>query len=324
MNTKRTIFGIALVLALTLAACAPGGTDLTPIGTSPAEETGLPATTGPGAGTETAATQPATEAVATSAPTQETGATTVGTPAGTSQATQEATEPILIRASDLVNLEIMDESGTKVGMVNEVLVDEEGQVEFVVLDADEALGTGPNLIAVPWDMFTIEPGDETLMFTGTEADLTTMATLDESVLAEPGFVVTGQQTGTVSSEFQNLVRVGKFTDFNLRNAEDEDLGKAEDLVIDLKTGQVRHTLVDLGGFLGIGEKTVAVPWDQLDLTLNANQTEESFFLLDIPKETLEQAPAIEDIDAVLPRWPETIEPTWDQDVLRFWQTLGSQ
>lgn len=46
------------------------------------------------------------------------------------------------------------------------------------------------------------------------------------------------------------------------NAEGETIGEVDNVVIDAD-GQVRHIIVGVGGFLGIGEKEVALRWDEL-------------------------------------------------------------
>ena len=46
------------------------------------------------------------------------------------------------------------------------------------------------------------------------------------------------------------------------NAEGETIGEVDNVVIDAD-GQVRHVIVGVGGFLGIGEKNAALPWNGL-------------------------------------------------------------
>jgi len=46
------------------------------------------------------------------------------------------------------------------------------------------------------------------------------------------------------------------------NAEGETIGEVDNVVIDAE-GEVRHVIVGVGGFLGIGEKSVALPWNSL-------------------------------------------------------------
>jgi sporulation protein YlmC with PRC-barrel domain len=51
---------------------------------------------------------------------------------------------------------------------------------------------------------------------------------------------------------------------SVRNQQNENIGSVSDLVID-RNGQVKAAVVSVGGFLGIGDKHVAVPWNQLQV-----------------------------------------------------------
>ncbi|MDY6872486.1 MAG: PRC-barrel domain-containing protein [Chloroflexota bacterium] len=71
----------------------------------------------------------------------------------------------------------------------------------------------------------------------------------------------------------------------VRNSSDEDLGKIEDLMIDLDSGRIVYAVLSFGGFLGLGDKLFAIPWSALKVDLK-----KECFRLDIDKETLEKAP----------------------------------
>src|SRR6185295_13347268 len=47
------------------------------------------------------------------------------------------------------------------------------------------------------------------------------------------------------------------------DTEGQFLGKIEEIVLDTRTGCVRHAVLALGGFLGIGRKRFAIPWSAL-------------------------------------------------------------
>lgn len=52
----------------------------------------------------------------------------------------------------------------------------------------------------------------------------------------------------------------------------EEIGKITDLVFD-ESGQITAVVIGVGGFLGIGEKSVAVDFQSLEFTLAADNTE---------------------------------------------------
>ena len=52
------------------------------------------------------------------------------------------------------------------------------------------------------------------------------------------------------------------------DAEGNLVGKLEEIVIDTRTGCVRHAVLAVGGILGIGRKRLAVPWSALNPDAN--------------------------------------------------------
>ncbi len=48
----------------------------------------------------------------------------------------------------------------------------------------------------------------------------------------------------------------------VRSAADENMGRIVDVLVD-RSGQVRAAIIDFGGFLGVGSRTIAVDWNAL-------------------------------------------------------------
>lgn len=78
-------------------------------------------------------------------------------------------------------------------------------------------------------------------------------------------------------------------EMNEVDADWDDIGEISDLVL-TKDGQVEAVLVDIGGFLGMGEKTVAVSMDQLKIVRDGDSENEYFTVLKADKAALENAP----------------------------------
>ncbi|MBB5755261.1 PRC-barrel domain-containing protein [Prosthecomicrobium pneumaticum] len=68
---------------------------------------------------------------------------------------------------------------------------------------------------------------------------------------------------------------------------DENIGDINDLVTE-ESGQVKAVVIGVGGFLGIGEKDVAVNIDEISRTTDADGNNK--FVLQTTKEELENAP----------------------------------
>jgi sporulation protein YlmC with PRC-barrel domain len=99
------------------------------------------------------------------------------------------------------------------------------------------------------------------------------------------------------------------TGTDVRNLKDENLGSVSDLVLDPASGQLTYVVVARGGFLGIGEDYLAVPWDRFSATPGLNT-----LVLNMDVETLQNASAID---------PDTFgDPNTysqqDQQIGEFW------
>ena len=72
------------------------------------------------------------------------------------------------------------------------------------------------------------------------------------------------------------------------NSQDETIGDVNDLVSD-RSGKIVAALIGVGGFLGIGEKNVAVRFE--DLKLTSDDTNNVKVVLNISKDVLASAPS---------------------------------
>lgn len=75
---------------------------------------------------------------------------------------------------------------------------------------------------------------------------------------------------------------------SVKNPEGEDLGKIEDLTIDLDKGNIGYAVLSFGGFLGMGDKLFAVPWRALQV-----DTDNECIRLNTSKEQLKKAPGFD-------------------------------
>ena len=94
------------------------------------------------------------------------------------------------------------------------------------------------------------------------------------------------------------------------NTKLEDLGNIKDILLDMRTGHVSYAVLSFGGFLGLGEKLFAVPWQALKL-----DTENKRFTLDADKARLEGAPGFDKDN-----WPNMADSTWQQGIHAYYGT----
>jgi sporulation protein YlmC with PRC-barrel domain len=107
-----------------------------------------------------------------------------------------------------------------------------------------------------------------------------------------------------SGSAPRLLAAGALKGSRVGNFAGQDLGKVDDLVIDVNTGRPGYVIVAMGGFLGIGDKLFAVPWELF--TVRASDHE---FLLDIEKQMLLDAPSFE-----RSKWPDMSDAKWTAEL----------
>lgn len=92
----------------------------------------------------------------------------------------------------------------------------------------------------------------------------------------------------------------------------KNIGKIEDVMVD-SSGRIRFAVLSFGGFLGVGEKWYAIPWDALHIQRDADGMNVKQVVLDVSKETLERAPSF-----AQDRWPDTRNNQWSRDTQKYW------
>lgn len=89
------------------------------------------------------------------------------------------------------------------------------------------------------------------------------------------------------------------------NLEGEDLGKIEEIMLNLEHGTVAYAVLSFGGLLGFGDKLFAVPWE----SLSVDQGNERM-LLNVPKARLKDARGFDKFD-----WPNDADPALRMEAL---------
>jgi sporulation protein YlmC with PRC-barrel domain len=92
------------------------------------------------------------------------------------------------------------------------------------------------------------------------------------------------------------------------NAAGENLGNIQDYMLDLDSGRIAYCVLSFGGFLGLGDKLFAVPWQSMKL-----DTANHCFILDVSKERLKNAPGF-DKD----HWPGTADREFQTRVYSYY------
>lgn len=107
-------------------------------------------------------------------------------------------------------------------------------------------------------------------------------------------------------EVATTFRSSEIIGMNVKNRAGESLGKVEDLVVELQTGDVRYAALSFGGFAGFGDKLFAVPWQAMTFKFGEN---DRFFVFDVTQKQLETAPGFDRNN-----WPDVANPAWSEGI----------
>lgn len=190
-----------------------------------------------------------------------------------------------------------------IGEINDVILSRKGQVEAVIVGVGGFIGIGEKNVAVAMkDIKFVKNGDS-------NSDYFLVINANKQMLTDvPAYASsTGSGTAAPSSNTStSLVRpevtregyrepeVKELTSETLVGArvygpKDEDVGEVNKLVLN-SDGSVKELVLDIGGFLGMGEHRIAVGLDQVNIIRNENGDDVRVYV-DSNKETLKTMPS---------------------------------
>jgi sporulation protein YlmC with PRC-barrel domain len=95
------------------------------------------------------------------------------------------------------------------------------------------------------------------------------------------------------SEFQGRLTVDNMMDTDVRGANGEVVGEVSNIILN-NDGQPSHAVVAFGGFLGLGEDRVAIPYSKLKTQANVTDMDDLTFFISMTEEQLENAPRVQE------------------------------
>ncbi|MEX3958682.1 PRC-barrel domain-containing protein [Trinickia sp. EG282A] len=83
-----------------------------------------------------------------------------------------------------------------------------------------------------------------------------------------------------------------------------EVGKIKEIMLDVYTGRIAYAVMSVGGFLGIGDKLLAIPWNALTL-----DTDRKCFQLGVTSDTVKNAPGFDKN-----HWPAMADVAWANEL----------
>ncbi|HTS32035.1 MAG TPA: PRC-barrel domain-containing protein [Bryobacteraceae bacterium] len=109
-------------------------------------------------------------------------------------------------------------------------------------------------------------------------------------------------------KFRRVLSASTLEGDKVENQAGEDVGKIDEIMIDIPSGKVAYAVLSFGGVLGMGGKLFAVPWSALTV-----DQDNKCFILDVDKQTLETAPGFDKN-----HWPDMADRTWGSQIYRHY------
>jgi sporulation protein YlmC with PRC-barrel domain len=81
--------------------------------------------------------------------------------------------------------------------------------------------------------------------------------------------------------------MGELSGYTVIGADDEEIGTVEDVLLN-RDGEISTLILSSGGFLGIGDKTVALEWSAVTVNAEAEEIQ-----IQMTREDIEGAPEYE-------------------------------
>ena len=113
-------------------------------------------------------------------------------------------------------------------------------------------------------------------------------------------------------EIKVPMRVSELLKTTVENRHKEKLGTIQDFMVDVD-GRLKYAILSHGGFLGIGDVLIPIPFDAL-----MTGDEKGTAVLDIDKQTLEKALNFES-----KTWPDFTAAEWNEKIDRYFAAYAA-
>ena len=226
------------------------------------------------------------------------------------------------RASKFCGMDLHDSTGEQVASLTDVLVSPQGgNIAYAIVDLEGENDTREGKVIVPFGQLHVQPAvskdaKTVVTLTSKPQDLAMAPAYKDGQEAQEGwcgvvadhyadyYAASGteghMEADAIAASYKPngdlLVRSSslmKHAVHGIATGEPERIGEIDEIVFDLNANRVAYCVVGVGGFLGLGEKKVAVPFGAMtvrETTDSKPDDREWFVTLPATKETFDGAP----------------------------------
>lgn len=95
---------------------------------------------------------------------------------------------------------------------------------------------------------------------------------------------------------------------DVKNTQNENLGEVEAIMLDKKSGKAAYVVLSYGGFLGMGDKLFALPWNMFSYDVHND-----CFTIPLDKEKLKNSPGFDKDN-----WPDMSSSAWSNSIHEYY------
>ena len=120
--------------------------------------------------------------------------------------------------------------------------------------------------------------------------------------------IVGKGAATAGGPGPDVMAASTLDGNNVLSSDGDDVGKIKEIMLDVASGRIAYAVLSSGGFLGIGDKLLAIPWSALTL-----DTDNKCFQISATTDQVKNAPGF-DKDA----WPSMADRSWADSIHHYY------
>lgn len=116
------------------------------------------------------------------------------------------------------------------------------------------------------------------------------------------------QPSSELNEFGSVRKASDLIGMEVRNRQNQKIGEVKDLLVDLHSGRAPFAVLSSGGFMGVGDRLMAIPSGVFD-----RGADRRLLVVTVDDAKLKSAPAFD-----RNQWPDTANRAWATEVYRYY------
>lgn len=107
------------------------------------------------------------------------------------------------------------------------------------------------------------------------------------------------------------LRASKLIGMNIENSQEKNVGEINDIVLNSRTGEIEYVAVTYGGFLGVGNKMFAVPFEAIKCKIDPDDHDDHILVMNVTEKQLEGAQGFDE-----DHWPNFADKSFTDDLYK--------